>query len=159
MERNAKISITWLLCFWLTAGYTQQAITASGNDAFGTGGSVAWSVGQVAYITNAGIAGSSSQGVQQPSRSGGIGVPKPKPLTTLSVFPNPATTSFILQAPGYGQVKMSYQLFDMQGRLLQSKSIIGIQTILDISSLPPSSYLLNIVQEDKQLRSFTIIKK
>ena len=46
--------------------YAQQATTASGGDASGSGGSVAHSVGQTVYTTNTGSNGSVAQGVEQP---------------------------------------------------------------------------------------------
>ncbi len=55
--------------FALFAGFTihaQQATTATGGDASGSGGTVASSVGQIVYTTNTGTTGSVVQGVQQP---------------------------------------------------------------------------------------------
>ena len=159
MITKAKIGATVLLALALTKGNAQQATTSSGSNASGSGGSVSWSVGLVTYSTSIGITGSVSQGVQQASQRSPVGTLGAESPITLSVFPNPATNNFVLQIPGYSHQKLTYQLFDMQGRLLESNSIIGIQTIIYTHNIPSSTYFLNIIQGNKQIHSFTIIKK
>src|SRR5690349_20986534 len=101
MIMRAAIAAVTMLCLGLTVAKAQQSVTAAGKDASTTEGSISWSVGQVAFINAAGTSGSISQGVQQPNLFFHLGLPKPKPkpLTTLSVFPNPTTGSFMLQIP------------------------------------------------------------
>ena len=53
-----------LLGLGLTA-QAQQATTATGGNASGSGGTVAYSVGQIVYTTNTGSTGSVAQGMQQ----------------------------------------------------------------------------------------------
>ena len=65
MKNNKVILFLLLLGFGLTA-QAQQATTATGGDATGSGGSAAYSVGQIVYTTHTGTTGSVAQGVQQP---------------------------------------------------------------------------------------------
>lgn len=59
--------ITWLLVGFSLGNslYAQESTHTAGGDIVSSGGSVAFSIGQSAYTTNAGSTGSESQGVQQ----------------------------------------------------------------------------------------------
>ena len=63
-RKKVKLSVLFL-GLGLTA-QAQQATTATGGNASGSGGTVAYSVGQIFYTTNTGTTGSEAQGVQQP---------------------------------------------------------------------------------------------
>ena len=49
----------------MKAQTSHQVLSASGGDATGSGGSVAYSVGQIVYTTSTGTTGSVAQGVEQ----------------------------------------------------------------------------------------------
>lgn len=66
MKNNKKTVALLLLGFGITTAQAQQATTATGGNASGSGGPVAYSVGQVVYTTNTSSNGSVAQGVQQP---------------------------------------------------------------------------------------------
>ena len=64
--KKMKTVALLLLVFGITTAQAQQAITATGGNASGSGGTVAYSVGQIIYATNTGTTGSVAQGVHQP---------------------------------------------------------------------------------------------
>lgn len=70
----------------------QEYNPASGGNASGGGGSVSYTVGQVAYNSNTGVTGSVSQGIQQPYEILVVTGIEDAPGITLqySVYPNPA---------------------------------------------------------------------
>jgi hypothetical protein len=63
---KAKLSILFLFCLGLTALKAQQTVPATGGIATGSGGTVSYTVGQVADTTQTGSGGTVTQGVQQP---------------------------------------------------------------------------------------------
>lgn len=75
------------------------------------------------------------------------------------VFPNPTADNLTLQISDYNNEKLSYQLFDMQGKLVNNGQVTAKQTQINTSSLPSATYFINVVnQENKQVQSFKIIK-
>ena len=58
--KNKKRIFHLLLAVGLgvSSGYAQEAVTPSGGEATGTGGTASYSVGQIAYTTNTGANGS-----------------------------------------------------------------------------------------------------
>jgi len=157
--KHKKIKLSVLLLGIGITAQAQQATTASGGDASGSGGTVAYSVGQVVYTTNTDVSGTVSQGVQQPYEIFTVGIKETELNILLSVFPNPTAYNLTLQISDYNNEKLSYQLFDMQGKLLNNGQVTAQQVQINTANLPPATYFINVVnQENKKIRSFKIIK-
>jgi len=112
-----------LLGLGLTGLQAQETIPATGGNATGSGGSASYSVGQVVYTTNTGTNGSVAQGVQQPFEISVVtGIEQTKGINlSVSAYPNPATDFLMLKVENYDNGNLSYQLFDMNSKLLQNK--------------------------------------
>jgi len=88
-----------------------------------------------------------------------VGIKETAADITLTVFPNPTSHILTLQISEYNNEKLSYQLFDLQGRLLKSEQIVGAETQINTENLPASTYLMSVLnQENKNVQSFKIIK-
>lgn len=158
-----KIIVILLSGLGLTGLKAQEAISVSGGDASGSGGSAGYSIGQVVYTANTGPNGSVSQGVQQPYEISVVTeVEKTKGIELLiSAFPNPTTSLLILniETPsGIGFQSLSYQLFSMNGTLLETNKIIGNQTLIEMNNRVAATYFLSVTNENKTLKTFKIIK-
>ena len=138
----------------------QNAVTSSGGEATGSGGSVSYSVGQAFYTTNTGTNGSVGQGVQQPYEiSIVIGINEAKGIELeCSAYPNPASDFLILKVENNESSTMNLQLYDMNGKLLESKKITGNQANISMSDLPVATYSLKVSDNNIELKSFKIIK-
>ena len=151
-----------LSVFLLGLGLTtqaQQVSNATGGDATGSGGTVAYSVGQVVYTTNTSISGTVSQGVQQPFEIFSIGINETGLNISLLVFPNPTADNLTLQVSDYNSEKLSYEVFDMQGKLLKNGQIETQQTQINTGNLPSATYFIHVLnKENKKVQSFKIIK-
>jgi hypothetical protein len=159
MLMKITFCVILLLPLGIIAGNTQAATTSSGSDSKGTGGFVSWSVGQVAYTSSTGKGGVNSiaAGVQQAYT---ISVIKLRSAANFSysVYPNPTADNLILEAPNFKTGKITYQLLDLNGNILRSDFISGNRTEINTGTLPSSVYILQIIQENKQIQSFKIIK-
>ena len=157
-NKKANIFATLFLCLWLSTGYAQHATTASGGNAKGSGGSVAYSVGQAAYTAITSPTGSVSQGVVQSYNIVIDGIKETALNILLTVYPNPTASNLTLQIKDFENAKLSYKLFDLQGRLLESKKVIGNETQIYTNALPSATYFLKVLQNNKKIQSFKIIK-
>ena len=161
MSKNKSRPIALLAAGLLCAGLAQaqESTNAAGRDATGSGGTVAYSVGQVVYTTNSSSSGTVGQGVQHAYKTLTLGTTETELNISLSVFPNPTADNLTLQISDYNKEKLSYQLFDMQGKLLSNGQIAAQQTQIDMNSLPPATYFVNVVnQENQNVQTFKIIK-
>lgn len=160
MTKNKSRPSVMLATMILWAGIVQaqESVNTSGSNASGSGGSVAYSIGQVSYITEKGVTGSVAQGVQHAFEIYVVGIEETDLDITLTVFPNPTTHHLILQIGGYSNEKLSYQLVDMQGKLLKIGQITDSQTQIQMDGLPCAAYLISVINQDKNIQSFIIIK-
>jgi len=53
---------------------------------------------------------------------------------------------------------LHFQLYDINGKLLQNEKITGNQTSIVMSNLVPATYFVKVVQENKEVKTFKIIK-
>jgi hypothetical protein len=156
-HKKVKLGVV-LLGLGLTA-QAQQATTATGGDASGSGGTVAYSVGQIVYTTNAGTNGSVAQGIQQPFEIQIVlGVEQLEIKLDMMVYPNPTTDVLNLSVGNTETSGLSYQLFDLSGRLLANSKIKNKETTISMLSYPHANYFLNIIQGNKKIKTFKIIK-
>ena len=158
--KKGKLSVVILLGIGLTGLQAQNAIPASGGNASGSGGSVSYSVGQVVYTTNTGTNGSSAQGVQQPYEISVVtAVEETKDISLkIMVYPNPATDFIKLKIENYEVLNLRYQLFDINGSLLQDNVIVGNETSIDMSNYMSATYFLKVTDNNKVIKTFKIIK-
>jgi len=161
MTKNKSRPLAMLLAGLLCVGFSQaqESVNASGGDATGSGGTVAYSIGQVVYTTNNGISGSAAQGVQHVYEIFTVGIEGTTLDISLTAFPNPTTDNLTLQISDFNNEKLAYQLYDMQGKMLIGGEITAKQTQINTTSLSSATYFINIInQENKNIQSFKIIK-
>lgn len=153
-----KITLLFML-FWLPKLIAQEAKVTSGGNATGSGGTASYSIGQVAYKTQTGTNGIVTQGVQQPFE---IVTLSGVEFTTISleaiVYPNPTVSIVNLNIKNYPIDNMNYQLFDFRGRLLSDNKILNEETIIDLERYAAATYLLKVSSNNKELKTFKIIK-
>jgi len=157
-NKKTKLTALLLLGIGFNQVYAQQASTASSGNASGSGGSVAYSIGQIVYTTNTGTTGSVVQGVQQPYEiSVRTGLEEAGINLNLSAYPNPTTNYLMLQIDNYDKA-LSYQLYDISGKLLESNAIVANSTTIKMEQLATGNYFLKVSQNNTFVKAFKIIK-
>ena len=150
--------LAFLLSFSVQAQTSHQVLSATGGDASGSGGTVAYSVGQIAYTTSTGTTGSVAQGVEQAYEIYSVGIKETALNISLSVFPNPTSDFLTLKVQDYNNEALSYNLLDEQGKLVLNEQIITQDTQVAMSTLARGAYFINVLQENKKIQTFKIIK-
>ena len=158
--KKIKIVVLFLLGFGLLTAQAQQAITATGGDDSGSGGTVAYSVGQIVYTTSTGTNGSVAQGVQQSYIiSIVLGIEDNSTKLELTAYPNP-TTNFLTLNVGNAELStLRFQLYDTSGKLIESRKIISSTETIGMENLPSAIYFLKVANNNQEVKTFKIIKK
>ena len=139
--------------------FAQETISATGGEAEGKNGSVSYSVGQVTYSVNKSTDGSISEGVQQPYDISVVSVDdNEKNNILLKVFPNPAVDYISLIFENTSSNNLSYQLFNIQGKIIQKNRVKGKETKIEMEKLTTGTYFLKIIGNYKPIKTFKIIK-
>ena len=162
-HKRLKLSALLFLGLGLTGLQAQTSVNATGGNASGSGGSASYSVGQLAYTTNTGTNGSVSEGVQQPFEISVVtGLEEAKGINlSVSAYPNPTTDFLNLKVDASTPLSiqsMSYQLYDINGKLLENKKIEGNETSIVMSNLVPATYFVKVTEGNKEVKTFKIIK-
>ena len=138
----------------------QESVNSSGGDANGSGGTVAYSVGEIIYTYESDNAGNITQGVQQTYEITDVSTSETELNMALRAFPNPTSDYLNLKIEDYNKEGLTYQLFDFKGKKLKDGIISGEETKIEMKLLPSATYFINILNQDKQkLKSFKIIKQ
>lgn len=159
-HKKLKLCTVLLLGLGLTSLQAQTSVNATGSNASGSGGSASYSVGQVVYTTHTGTSGSVAQGVQQPYEISVVtGIEEAKGINlSVTAYPNPTTDYLTLKVKDFELSNLNFQLYDMNGKLLQSEKITGNQTSIVMINLVPATYFVKVIQGNKEVKTFKIIK-
>jgi hypothetical protein len=159
-HKKLKLIALIILGLGLTGLKAQEAVSATGGNASGSGGSSSYSVGQVVCTTSTGTTGSQSQGVQQPFEIFVVtGLPDTQGITLhYSIYPNPARDFITLKVENYKNENLSYQLFDLMGNFIEREKLVGTETSISMGNLIHASYFLKVTMNNKEIKTFKIIK-
>jgi hypothetical protein len=155
------ITLVALICS--VGVYAQETLLTSGGDATGAGGSSSYTVGQVVYTTATGTNGSVAQGVQQPYEiSITAGVKETTINLEMNVYPNPTANYLQLKvdaSTSLSNQQLSYQLIDLQGKVIENKKVVEAKTSINMEALPKSIYFLNVTRDNQTVKTFKVIKQ
>ena len=149
-----------LLSMFSAMVFAQSEITTSGGEASGSGGKVSYSVGQVAYQSYSSSIGTISEGIQQAYEIFVVtGIENTEiSLVQVSAYPNPVTDYLKLSVEMESVEDLSFQLFDMQGKLLQSQKLTNSETQINMSELVSAMYFIKVISKNQSIKEFKIIK-
>jgi hypothetical protein len=156
---NKFLNLTLLLLGFVLTAQAQQATTAAGGDATGSGGSAAYSVGQIVYTTHTGTTGSVAQGVQQPYEIYvELGIENSFIELDVSAYPNPTTHYLTLHIGNTLSENLHFELCDLGGKILERRKISNSTETINMENLATATYFLKVSNTNNQIKIFKIIK-
>jgi hypothetical protein len=160
---SKKFTVLLLFSFLLTEAQGQQVVSVTGGDTTENEGSVSYSIGQIAYMSQSESDGSVIQGIQQPYEILVVtGMGEKSVTMDYSVYPNPAAGVLQLKIENKREKELRYQLYNMNGKLVQSKKITNSKISISLRDLPSAVYFLRVMERKDEitlLKTFKIIKK
>jgi hypothetical protein len=159
-NKRLKLIAILLLGLGMKGLQAQEALPATGGNASGSGGSARYSVGQVVYQTHTGTNGRVAEGVQQPFEISVVtGIEETYGINlSVTAYPNPTTDYLTLEVKDFELSALHFQLYDMNGKLLQNEKITGNQTSIVMSNLAPAIYFVKVIQENEGVKAFKVVK-
>jgi hypothetical protein len=146
-------------CLALSQLNAQDSVLSSGGNSSGSSGNASYSVGQIFYKTVNGATTYLSQGVEQPFEIQTVlGLDNFNIGLELSVYPNPTTDIIYLKVKESSFESLQYQLFDINGKLIENNIISKNSTIIQMDKYPVAIYLLKVIENSKEVKTFKIIK-
>ncbi len=163
MKKQHFLFIALFLGF-VMFGTAQSAIVPVGGDAQSSAGSVSYTVGQIAVQTVANSNGSVSvaEGVQQPYEIQAVGVDEyPQIVLNAIVYPNPTENLAQLRLNGFEIPSdgLRANLFDGNGKMLQSFPVTDDLTSFQIGQYATGTYYLEVKEGKRILKTFKVVRK
>lgn len=137
--------------------HSQQAVVPVGGEAAGSGGTVSYTVGQVAFNTLGSTTGTLTQGVQQPYEvlAMEVVVDAGQPMAT--AFPNPVSGMVHIRLNDPVDIG-SYALFDALGEVVREDRLESRESPIAMDGLANATYTLLLYAGSKPIGTFRIIK-
>ena len=137
----------------------QNNTLAAGGVGTGASGSVSYSIGQIDYIAASGTNGKITQGLQQPYEILVMtGVTVTDVNLSASAYPNPTTDFVNLKVSNLSAATMMYVVYDMNGKLVKQEKLSGAETTISLSELSKATYILKVLDNNKEIKTFKIVK-
>lgn len=135
-----------------------QEVISTGGDYFDNGTiSLSWTIGEPVTETISNGSNILTQGFHQTKLSV-IGIYDiSSDDISISVFPNP-TQDYINLKVGNNK-DLSFQLFSFNGKLIQANKIFSKNTEIQMNNLSASTYFLKIINGNKLIKTYQIIKQ
>lgn len=154
-----KISIAGIVWLWTVLSYGQKDIVAGGGQIATAEGSVSYTIGQSFYRPIGNDEKSIMPGIQQAYRVTTVSTETPAHLNiVIGVFPNPTSDFITVRVDGCHPNVLDYKFFNMHGKVLFMGSFKSNEMGIDLSTLTPAVYLLQITSEKKYTNTYKIIK-
>ena len=134
---------------------TQEVVSTQGDSYSNASGSIDFTIGEVVINTGTGGANDLTQGFHQTSWNF-LGVEDFAPDYKAIIFPNP--TSDVLNIKTRIFEKVTYTLYDAQGKCVMQDVLLSEQTPIQVSQLAPGSYSLTLNKQARNLKTFKLIK-
>ena len=145
-----------LICFSLQSE-AQQVIGAAGTTTTTSGGSVSYTVGEIAIQTIETSSGTASEGVQQAYEIYKVGVTELASESSINVYPNPTNGQLTLKTKNLNK-NLSYELYDSQGKQIHKCASFSDGHTLSITEFVNAVYYLKISSDSQPIQTFKIIK-
>tara|TARA_B100000508_G_C11464816_1_gene281163 strand:- start:7716 stop:8180 length:465 start_codon:yes stop_codon:yes gene_type:complete len=141
----------------------QSSVHSSSGEGSGTGGSITYSIGQIAVHSDVNSSGSLTGGVQVPYEIRvyqSVEDPAVNVSLQLKAYPNPVSDILNLKVESEELKDLKFRIFDLNGKELLNLSINNQLTEIDMSIHPKGTYFLTVYSlTNKQYDTFKIIKK
>ena len=156
MEKIILIFFVLLIGTILSA---QEVISSGGETQSASGYEISWTIGEPIIETFTGGSNILTQGFHQSKITVTSLTENLYPDIKLKVFPNP-TSDFVLIQFNELIENSGYSLFNLTGKVLESKLITSTETRLDLRNYASGQYILKLTKNStKPLQTFKIIKR
>jgi hypothetical protein len=148
-----------LLMFYTLTINAQQIIASSGGYFTNSNMSVSYTLGECIIETFSKTGINITQGFNQPAYSIST---ESKALSldySIEAFPNPVSNNINISVNAKGEKKLMYKIYNTQGKLLNEGNINSTKIEIPFISLPSAIYLIKIFDNNKEVKTFKIIKQ
>lgn len=152
-----SIFLTLLLASACLLSSAQEVIAPAGSFHKQGDKSISWTLGEPVVESFVSTHKILTQGFHQSQITVTKVSPESIPGLSINVFPNPATNFLTIALDGeYQDAELNF--YDQAGHLLLKKYLNGARTEVSLESFTSGIYFLKVISENKELKTFKIVK-
>ncbi len=158
MKKNLILPLILLFLFTFVRGQEAHFILSSaGNTSSNSEASICWTLGECFTGNHEGSLITVSHGFLIIETS--VNISNTLAEFDVLVYPNPFSDNIFLRIENLKSKNLSYSFHDLKGELLIHRNIKTSISEIKLKEYSPSIYILNVLEDNKIIRSFKIIKK
>ena len=157
MNRKKFVLLILLFVSLYNSISAQKGLVSSGGDILTSSGSINYSVGQVAYQYLGNTSAVIEEGLQHPYEIYQVGIGSLYD-DFISLAPNPTQDYVVLDVQEIPLANMSYSLYTLDGKMVQAATIVDDKTVIELNTYHSSIFILRVLNNDKSIKIFKIIK-
>ena len=136
--------------------HSQEVVSTQGETYSSPNAIIDFTVGEVVINTVSDGTNNITQGFHQTNWNF-LGLENHTPSFEAIIYPNP--TEDVLKIRTSTFEKVTYTLYDVQGKLVMQDRLSAEQTPIQVSQLAPGSYSLTLNNDTQKLKTFKLIKQ
>lgn len=140
-------------------GIAQSVITPAGHYHESGQMSMSWTLGETMIETFVSADIVLTQGFQQPVLEVSTLTKEPGLDFQITAFPNPTRSHINISTNLLQAESLIYSVYDLQGRFIAGNPLDGFQTRIAFNDYEAGIYFIRILQDDKPVTTFKIIKE
>jgi hypothetical protein len=162
--KNKTVQILCVILFFalnMGTAIAQNATVTAGGTATGSGGTLTYTIGQIADQKVEGNGRYVIEGVQQPYEIQVVGINSYPNITLEAIlYPNPTSSKVVLSIRNYEipSQGLTAQLYDFNGKMVKSIVVKDLDTEIDFSAYAAATFQLRIVDDKTLLKTFKVVK-
>ena len=154
------IFLAILVMFSLATHGQRMVVVAAGDFDRHEQGSLSWTLGQAATGHFTGSNMILTQGFQQSNLEVTTSTRfYPEMEGKITAYPNPVRNRLAVHLQDMDEISLSFQLFDLEGRLLKEEKIHSNPRRIHFNGMPSGKYILRITSGKKIIKTFKLIKR
>lgn len=154
-----KLLISFILLGCVFGVKAQQSVSASGGSFSNVNLSVNYTIGECVTETFSSGNTKLTQGFQQPSYKIATISKMIESGFVVQTYPNPVSNNLVLSVSEVKDKKITYKVFGTNGTLISAGKVTTSKSEIDFGSLPVSTYILRVFENNKEIESFKIVKQ
>lgn len=136
-----------------------QVVASSGGNITIGDKAIEWTLGETVIATLSSENIILSQGFHQPILTVTT-IKTPVELAyKIEAYPNPTNDLLLIRLENADAQEFQYILYDINGKVLEQKELKSNETAINMTNNACGEYLLKIIQTEKEIMTFKIIKK
>lgn len=153
------IIIVAFIIYISTICFAQEAVVSGGNYHENSSGSISWTLGELVSETLRAEDVVLTQGMQQPTLTVTSVEEHPDLDFRITIFPNPTREFVNIKIDADYFENLRYELYNFKGLIIEQKRIDSEVVNVSMHNLDPAVYFLRIIQDNKVLKIFKIVKQ